>query len=182
MSMEKDKVVHEVDGIQEYDNRLPRWWVWILFGTVAFAVVYWFHYHVFESGTSVKATFEQEMGEFKKAQAEKAAAVTPEALTALSKDTAKVAEGKEIFTANCVACHGQSGGGTVGPNLTDEYWLHGGQPDKIFKTISNGVPNTAMLAWGSQLGAQKVQSVTAYVLTLRNTNVPGGKAPQGEKM
>ena len=108
-----------------------------------------------------------------------AGAVTPEALTMLSKDVATVSKGKEIFAANCAVCHKPDGSGLIGPNLTDDHWIYGGAPDKIYRTVSNGAAN-GMPAWGPQLGQERVEDAVAYVLTLKNTNVAGGKAAQGD--
>ena len=106
---------------------------------------------------------------------------TPESLVALTKDPNAVALGKQVFPSTCAACHRGDGGGNVGPNLTDDFWLHGSAPEKIFKTIASGVPDKGMPAWQPQLGPLKTQAVTAYVLGLKGTNAPGGKAPQGER-
>ncbi len=179
-----DTVIHEVDGIQEYDNKLPNWWLFTLYATVLFAVVYWFHYHQAKWGEGPLASYNSEMEKVAAEQAAKikaAGVMTPEALAALAKDKTTVDQGKQVFTTTCAACHRADGGGMVGPNLTDDFWLHGGAPDKIYKTINTGVPEKGMPAWGPQLGPDRVQAVTAYVLTLRGTNVPGGKAPQGER-
>jgi cytochrome c oxidase cbb3-type subunit III len=180
----QDKVIHEVDGIQEYDNKLPNWWLYTLYGAVAFSAAYWFHYHVAEFGDSPQAAYEAEMDAVAAAQAARvkaAGVMTPEALAALARDRGTVEQGKQVFAQSCAACHRQDGGGIVGPNLTDAFWLHGGAPDRIFKTIQDGVPDKGMPGWGAQLGPDRVQAVTAYVITLSGSNVPGGKAPQGER-
>lgn len=179
----ENRVIHEIDGIQEYDNRLPNWWLYSLYGTIIFAVAYWYHYH--------SGGFGQLPGEAYKAEVEReqaAAAMqikvgeaTPEALVALTKDPNAIALGRQVFASTCAACHRNDGGGNVGPNLTDEFWLHGGAPEKIYRTIASGIPDKGMPAWQPQLGPLKTQAVTAYVLGLRGQNVPGGKAPQGER-
>jgi cytochrome c oxidase cbb3-type subunit 3 len=92
-----------------------------------------------------------------------------------------VESGRQVFASTCAACHRADGGGNIGPNLTDAYWLHGSKPENIYSCVHDGVPNKGMPTWGPVLGEDKVETVVAYVLTLRNTNVPGGKAPQGEK-
>lgn len=181
---QQDKVIHEVDGIQEYDNKLPNWWLYTLYGAIAFAAVYWFHYHVAEFGDSSLARYQAEVDKAAAEQAAKfkaAGVMSAEALAAMAKDKATVEQGKQVFAQTCAACHRQDGGGMVGPNLTDEFWMHGGAPDKIYKTITDGVPDKGMPAWAAQLGPDRVQAVTAYVITLAGTNVPGGKAPQGER-
>ena len=105
-----------------------------------------------------------------------AGTVTPAALLALSRDDATVRQGREVFAGTCAACHGANGAGNIGPNLTDEFWLHGGAPDRIYQTVTNGVTSRGMPAWGPQLGADRVRAVTAYLLTVRNTNVAGRPA------
>jgi cytochrome c oxidase cbb3-type subunit III len=181
---EPNRVIHEIDGIQEYDNELPRWWLYTLYATMVFAAGYWFVYHSGEFAKGPAAAYEVEVAKLAKAEAEKAkalGAVTPEALAALARDKGTVEQGKQVFAQTCVACHRADGGGTVGPNLTDEFWLHGGAPDRIFKTVASGVPDKGMPGWQAQLGIERVQAVTAYLLTLRNTNVAGGKPPQGDR-
>lgn len=177
----QNKVIHEVDGIQEYDNKLPNWWLYILYGSVVFAFGYWFTYHIGRFGDLPLSAYEAEMDELAaRAPKKTGGAVTPETLLALSKDRGTLAQGKQVFSQTCASCHRGDGGGVVGPNLTDEYWLHGGAPESVYRTIREGVPDKGMLAWESQLGLDRVQAVTAYVISLRETNVPGGKAPQGE--
>jgi cytochrome c oxidase cbb3-type subunit 3 len=174
---EKDRVVHEIDGIEEYDNQLPRWWLYSLYLTMVFAAGYWFVYH---SGGFADQPLQIYQAELQK-KAKSTGTVSPELLAALANDPAVVEKGKQVFTSTCVACHRNDGGGSVGPNLTDDYWLHGGTPDKIFKTVSEGVPDKGMPSWKPQLGDERVQAVTAYVLTLKGKNVPGGKPPQGTR-
>lgn len=179
----EDKVVHAYDDIQEYDNHLPRWWLYTLYGAVVFALGYWFHYHVFHTGPSSMEAFDQSMAADRRAAAERArhaGAMTDDGLRTLSQDSATVHEGQTVFQQNCVACHLATGGGSIGPNLTDNAWINGGRATQIFHTVTEGVPARGMPAWGAQLGERKVQAVVAYVLTLRNTNVAGGKAPQGD--
>jgi cytochrome c oxidase cbb3-type subunit III len=178
-----DRVIHEIDGIQEYDNKLPNWWLYTLYGAIVFAVGYWYWYENAGIGQYPAAAYQAEMD---RVAAEQAMAITvgdatPESLVALTKDPNAVALGKQVFTSTCAACHRADGGGNVGPNLTDEFWLHGSAPEKVYKTIASGVPDKGMPAWQPQLGALKTQAVTAYVLGLIGTNVAGGKAAQGER-
>ena len=177
----EQKVVHSTgDGIEEYDNHLPNWWLLTFFGAVVFGMGYWFYFQVFQVGEASQAQWRREVAEIA-AKSGQNIPVTSQQLVDLSKDPAVLAEGKALFTSTCIACHGPAGGGVVGPNLTDEYWLHGGAPDQIYASVRDGVAIKGMPAWGPQLGVTRVQAVTAYVLTLRNTNVPGGKPPQGDK-
>ena len=174
-----DQVIHEYDGIEEYDNKLPTWWLYTLYGAIVFAAGYWFTYHVFQGADLPMQAYRKEIA----AAAErdgKAVTLTPAELVALANDPGVVKDGEKLFTSTCVPCHGPKGGGTIGPNLTDSYWIHGGAPDKVYATIHDGVLAKGMPAWGAQLGNPQVQSLTAFVLTLRDTNVPGGKPPQGD--
>ena len=180
----ENRVIHEVDGIQEYDNKLPNWWVYILYGSVVFAFGYWYVYQTAGFADLPLVAYEAEMDRVAAAQAgdaKLAGPVTAESLAALSRDRGTVARGKQVFITTCAACHRADGGGAVGPNLTDDFWLHGAAPDKVYKTITEGVLDKGMAAWGPQLGPARVQAVTAYVITLRGTNVAGGKAAQGER-
>jgi cytochrome c oxidase cbb3-type subunit 3 len=184
MSADENKVIHEVDGIQEYDNKLPNWWLYTLYGTILFGCGYWFHYQTSGFGDLPRAEWQIDQDKAAAVQAARikaAGVMTPEALISLSKDKGTLEQGKVVFTATCVACHRADGGGVVGPNLTDDFWLHGAAPDKVYKTISTGVPDKGMPAWLPQLGPDRVQAVTAYVISLRGTNVPNGKAPQGDR-
>lgn len=176
-----DQVVHEVDGIQEYDNKLPNWWLTTLYATMVFAVGYWFYYDVFEAGEPPPRAYRREMAERLEKQG-KSAPVTEAALQDLTHDSAAVAEGAKLFSTTCTPCHGPNGGGTVGPNLTDAFWLHGGSAEQIHKSILEGYPAKGMPAWGQQLGEKRIPVLTAYVLGLKDTNVAGGKAPQGDKL
>jgi cytochrome c oxidase cbb3-type subunit 3 len=179
-----DVILHDYDGIQEYDNDLPRWWLYTLYATMVFGLGYWFWFHVFTLSPLPNQAYHQEMQDVYRAEAaalRRAGAVTPEALVALTRDDATVRQGREVFASTCVACHAANAGGGIGPNLTDDSWIHGSTPDAIYKIINEGFVPKGMAAWGPQLGMERVQAVTAFVLTLRNTNVAGGKAPQGER-
>lgn len=177
-------VIHEYDGIQEHDNDLPRWWLWTFYGAILFSVGYWFHYHTFGVGAHPMAAYEAEQAAVRAAEADrikKAGAVTPAMLVALSRDAGTLEQGKAVFTTTCASCHGPSGGGVIGPNLTDAYWLHGGAPESVYTIIRDGFLAKGMPAWGPQLGEERVRAAAAYVISIKNTNVAGGKAPQGDK-
>lgn len=170
------EIIHVYDGIEEADNQLPLWWLITFYGSIAFAIVYWFHYQVFETGMSSMEAYEAAVA----ANAPPPGAeVTDEALVALSESSGAVEEGRATFVASCVACHAEQGQGNVGPNLTDAYWIHGGAPTDIHRVIAEGVSDKGMPAWGPILGPDAVQKVAAYVLSIRDTNVEG-KEPQGE--
>lgn len=172
---------HEFDGIQEFDNRLPNWWLWLMWGSMVFALFYWLVFHTLKLRDLPRDRFETVMLEAQEAELARMAAsgVNDETLELMSEIPTKVTEGRALFVAHCVACHLDQGQGSVGPNLTDNAWIHGCKPMDMLNTVTNGVPAKGMPVWGNQLGPARVQTVVAYALTLRNTNVPG-KAPEGE--
>ncbi len=175
---------HNYDGIRELDNALPPWWVWGFYLTIIFSVVYLLHYHVMKTGPSQEQEYKNELAvadqQMKDRQAKNANMITAETAQLLNTPEA-LGEGKDIFTKNCVACHGPDGGGTVGPNLTDEFWIHGGGIKNVFKTVTEGVPAKGMISWKAQLSPKQIQSVSSYILSLQGTKPAGGKEPQGDK-
>lgn len=174
---------HNYDGIRELDNHLPPWWVNLFLITIVWAVGYMWFYHWGGSGLSQEQSYEKEVADAKKeiamALAGKANAVDETNVTALT-DAAALGEGELIYKNVCAACHGQKGEGLVGPNLTDEYWLHGGGIKNIFKTVKYGVPEKGMIAWSSQLKPADMQKVSSYILSMQGSNPPNPKEPQGE--
>ncbi len=173
---------HVYDGIVEHDNRLPLWWQLTLYGAVVFALVYWFGRRL-HAIASADESFAQEVAAERAVEAERARArgtVDDDVLSTFSRDPATVSKGKAAFVSTCAPCHRADGGGNIGPNLTDAYWIHGGKPTDVYKIVTEGVPTKGMPTWGPQLGQDRVESIVAFVLSLRDTNVPGGKAPQGE--
>ena len=184
MSKKKDHDVVRpwvVDGIEEYDNPLPPWWVWLFNLTIVFAVGYLVWYHVMGK-PGLEGELKDEHAAYQEMRVQKnvAAASSGQSLAYTLKDPARIEEGKAIFATNCSPCHGASGQGTVGPNLTDIYWIHGGAPENIVATISQGIPAKGMIAWEPILGPEKVQAAAAFVLSLQGTHPSDGKAPQGE--
>lgn len=178
-------VVHEYDGIIELDNQLPRWWLVTLFGAIALAAGYWLYYHSYQRADLPSAAYAKVKAAELAAEAEQlklAGEVTPEMLTKLSHDPATVEQGKAVFAEICVTCHADGGRGNIGPNLTDDYCLHGGDPLSVYGTIRNGYLQKQMPAWGKTLGEERVRAVTAFVLTIQGSDVAGGKAPQGGKI
>jgi cytochrome c oxidase cbb3-type subunit 3 len=166
------------DGIVEEDNRLPYWWLATFFATVFFGAGYWLYYEVTHTGLDPLGEYQADMAELR-AHSPHKGSLDSAALEAMAKDVNAAAEGQKTFSTTCVACHGPKGEGLVGPNLTDKFWLHGGRPEDIYKTVSEGVPTKGMPAWGKTLSEDKVRSVVAFVLTLKGQNLPG-KAPQGD--
>lgn len=173
---------HDYDGIRELDNKMPPWWLGMFYGTIIFSVIYLFAFHLSDIGPSSKEEYDTEM---EVAKAEVSAYVATQAdnvdennLAALT-DQQELALGKSIFETTCVACHGKLGEGGIGPNMTDDYWIHGGAISDLYKTIKNGVPEKGMISWADQLRPSDMLRVASFILTLKGTNPPNGKAPQG---
>jgi cytochrome c oxidase cbb3-type subunit 3 len=173
---------HDYDGIREFDYQLPRWWLNMFYLTILFAVGY-FAYFQMLAGTSIQQEYqaEQDKLEYMMATAAAKGATISEAdLVAMVKDPAKVKAGKDLFQVRCVACHGNAGQGLIGPNLTDDYWIHGGKLTEISNTITNGVPDKGMPPWGTVMSAEQIHFVVAYIRSIRGSSPAGAKAPQGE--
>lgn len=184
--VEKEETVmldHNYDGIRELDNSLPPWWVAMFYITIALGIVFLVYYHVL-GGPSQDDEYVSEMKVAEEAKAAFAATqankIDEDNLEA-STDEQELAIGKTVYTTNCVACHGANGEGGVGPNLTDTYWLHGGDITQVFKTIKNGVPEKGMIAWSAQLKPADIYKVASYILSIQGSNPANAKAPQGEK-
>jgi cytochrome c oxidase cbb3-type subunit 3 len=173
--------VHVYDGIEEMDNNLPNWWLGLLWFTILFGVGYWFYVQVSGKVPDQYAQYEAEQ-RIRDARDKANAPVTDEALVALSQDAKVVGQGHEVFSTQCAACHGAQGQGVIGPNLTDEFWIHGGKPTQIYTTVNEGVAAKGMPTWGPVLGKDRVKAVVAWLLTVRDTHAAGGKAPQGERV
>lgn len=178
-----DKLLNSnYDGIEEYDNDLPLWWVNLFYITIILSAIYVIYFHVVP-GINPKEELAQALQQLQSAKiaagGNAESAVSAELLVSLVSDAAVVAKGKEVFMARCVACHGVSGGGIVGPNLTDKFWVHGGGILDLHRVINEGVLNKGMLAWKGVIPESEIQAVTAFLWTLRDTNVPGGKGPEG---
>jgi cytochrome c oxidase cbb3-type subunit 3 len=175
--------IHVYDGdLIEEDNRLPLWWLYTLYGAIVFAVVYWYGEYGLKAWAPRDLAYQQEMVAVRIEEAKKNGGMLPaETLLALSRTPATVDDGKQVFGSTCAPCHRADAGGNIGPNLTDDFWLHGGKPQNIFACVHDGVPAKGMPTWGPQLGDAKVAAVVAYVLSIKSSNVPGGKPPQGER-
>lgn len=176
---------HEYDGIRELDNSLPPWWVYMFYITIIFAGVYMTYYHFTDAGLSQEEAYQKEMEQAEEAvQAYLArqASSVDETNVEMLEDDNQIAMGKTLFETNCAACHGMMGEGGVGPNLTDEYWIHGGTIKDVFRTIKYGVPEKGMIAWQAQMRPKDMHQVSSYIMTLVGTNPPNAKEPQGEKV
>ncbi|WP_333878548.1 cbb3-type cytochrome c oxidase N-terminal domain-containing protein [Flavobacterium sp.] len=176
---------HDYDGIKELDNVLPPWWVYLFYITIIFSIVYLVRFHVMGDYNQAQE-FDQEVAAAK-LEIEKNQLIAPKEEITLDKvtmltDAESLAKGKEIFANACAACHKADGGGVVGPNLTDEYWINGGGIKNVFKLIAEGSKNNpTMVGWAKTLGTKEVQKVASYVMSLQGTKPAGAKAPEGEK-
>lgn len=174
----------DYDGIRELDNKVPPWFSWLFYVTIIFSVFYLLNYHVFNEGKLQEDEYADEMriADFQREELVKSGAFVNEETVAFLSDAQAINSGKAIFKANCVACHGSEAGGLVGPNLTDEYWIHGAGIKNVFKTIKYGVPVKGMISWQTQLNPKQIQDVASFILSIQGTNPPNAKAPEGTKI
>lgn len=178
---------HEYDGIRELDNNLPPWWVALFYGCIAFAVIYLIYFHVLSIGPLQAEEYDIQMAaaeaaleELRAEQAEDGELIDENNVTLISDEGELSAAGK-TYMQYCSACHGNAGQGGVGPNLTDNYWLHGGDVQDVFHTIKYGVPEKGMISWQGQLSPEQMQGLSSYILqTLVGSNPPNQKEPQGD--
>ncbi|SMD12544.1 cbb3-type cytochrome c oxidase N-terminal domain-containing protein [Pedobacter nyackensis] len=189
LSEEKDLIMeHEFDGIAELDNPTPAWFMILFYGTIIFAIGYMVNYHVIGWGQSQEQEY---VAELQQAEDNRIALLQKpggggankinESNVEASKDEAVLQAGAALFKNVCTPCHGEHAEGTVGPNLTDDHWLHGGTVKNIFKTIKYGVPDKGMIAWEKSMNAKQISDITSYIMSLKGSNPAGAKAPQGEK-
>ncbi len=185
VAVEKEHTIvldHEYDGIHELDNSLPPWWKWGFVMTIVFAFAYMWYYHMADGPNQIDeyvaavAKGEQE----KAAYLEKAGNSVDENTVTLIADAGQLADAKVLYNNTCAACHREDGGGAVGPNLTDEYWLHGGSLKDVFKSVKYGWKDKGMPEWQHNMSASQLAGITSYIITLRGKNPVGAKAPQGE--
>lgn len=186
MSEEKEELLtdHDYDGIKEYDNPLPSWWLATFLITIIFGFIYWVHYF---SGSG--PTLQQELAVAMKnlEQSTALAAPAPEEteadFLAFAKDLQHLTRGGTVYTGKCAACHGPDLGGLIGPNLADAYWIHGtGKALDIAKVVRDGVPDKGMPPWGPVLSHEELQSVVAFLISKVGSTPANAKAPQGEKV
>lgn len=162
---------HDYDGIRELDNKLPRWWVWLFNLSILFAVLYLIYYHLLDAGPLMAAQYQAEMAIGEKIKAAAVAEFETKMVSLQpSTDPLMLAEGRETFEKLCAPCHRPDGGGLVGPNLTDDYWIHGSNFVDNLKTIWNGVPSKGMVTWKGVLKPTTIHAVGSYIYTLRGTN------------
>ncbi len=185
--IEKEETIqldHNFDGIKELDNHLPPWWKWLFYGTIGWGIIYLIVFHVTYSLPLSHQEYDEEVAvaqeHLLKLRASQPAIAIDERTLTFTNDAALIASGKKIFTSNCASCHKENGGGSVGPNLTDEYWLHGGEVKDIYATIKNGVPEKGMISWAPVLKPDEIRDAAFYIMSLRGTKPAGAKSPQGD--
>jgi cytochrome c oxidase cbb3-type subunit 3 len=173
---------HNYDGIRELDNKLPRWWVLLFYGAIVFAIIYMGYYHVFGVGDLQAAQYQKE---WKIGQEIKAASMVrfEKSIADMKPSTepAILDTGRKLFAARCAPCHRADGGGLVGPNLCDDYWIHGSNFSDNITTIWNGVPAKGMITWKNFLKPDEIYSVASYIYTLRGTHPVNPKLPENQQ-
>jgi cytochrome c oxidase cbb3-type subunit 3 len=174
---------HDYDGIRELDNKLPPWWLYGLYLCIVFAVVYIYRFELAHTAPSTLQEYEIAVA---KAEVEKeeylkhAANKVDENTVTLMTDVAALADGKKLFGSSCAPCHGPDGQGVVGPNLTDDYWLHKGGVKDVFKTIKYGVPEKGMKSWKDDFNPNQIAQLASYIKSLHGSKPANAKEPQGE--
>lgn len=191
MTRKRDELLdHEADGIREFDNDLPRWWLYGFYFTIAIAVVYMINFHVLSSpivgAPSIVAGYEADVRVAKEAADARRAAAGPADAVAVLTDAASLEKGRAIFegeTNVCAACHRPDLGGLVGPNLTDDQWLHGCSMGEVMESIRNGYPSRGMLPFGSAapLDDEQLRQVASYVLSKQGSAPVNPKAVDPER-
>jgi len=172
---------HSYDGIQELDNDLPPWWKWLFYITIVFGIIYLVRLWVFEADDLVQNTeYKQEMASV--ANLASAQQQNTEFEIKLLTDAASIESGKGIYESTCAVCHTADGGGLVGPNFTDDYWVHGNSMEEMFEIVTNGVLEKGMTPYKDQLSRTKRLEVLSYIITLHGTTPANPKAPEGDKL
>jgi cytochrome c oxidase cbb3-type subunit 3 len=185
-TVEKDELTgdkllagHDYDNIRELDNNLPKWWVWLFIITVVWGVAYVIVYDVLKAAPYQQEEWKNEMAAAGTVTPGQPAAVTDTTLLALT-DQASLDAGKDIWLKQCKVCHLEGGQGLVGPNLTDDFSIHGCKYYNVVNIIVVGAPEKGMISWKTQLSGDQIKKVASFVMTLRGTTPPNPKAPQGE--
>jgi len=175
---------HDYDGIKELNHPLPSWWVGIFVLTVVFSIPYFYYYHMSDGPTLVQE-YEADLKKVEAVKAEAAAkngGFNMDSYKAFVAGGSALEMGKAVYAAKCAACHGAQGQGLVGPNLTDNFWVIGdGSSESIYNVIDKGVLSKGMPAWGDQVSKEELMGMTHFIETLKGTNPPGAKAPQGQE-
>lgn len=168
---------HVFDGIQEYDKRLPNWWLTTLYGAIVYSIGYWIVVHVLGVGAEPGAALTAQMLQAKIEAVKNSPELSDAKLWAMSQDMAITSSGKQVFDTTCASCHRPDLMGQIGPNLRDQQWVFGGQPLTVINTITQGSLAKGMPAWGAILGPTKISQVTAYILSYHKEGEPAEIKP-----
>ncbi|MCB0369446.1 MAG: c-type cytochrome [Bdellovibrionales bacterium] len=184
MNKEQDLLIkgHEYDGIKEYDNPLPGWWLFTFYATIIFAFIYVIHYE-FGGGPTIAQELEISMKEIQAAKPAQSATlqISEEDLIKKTEDPKVIAMGAEVFTGKCASCHGNELQGIIGPNLTDKFWIHGkGKLSDMVTVIKSGVLDKGMPPWDGILKEEEIIAVAGFIHSKKGSNPPNPKAPQGD--
>jgi cytochrome c oxidase cbb3-type subunit 3 len=175
---------HEYDGIHELDNPLPRWWLATFYLAIIFSIFY-FAYYILGSGPTLNEELQKTMAqlEAKKPKNGPGWKVEETELLALAKDPSELKKGEKVFKDRCVSCHGEQGQGIIGPNLTDNFWIHGkGTLADIAQVVHDGVNDKGMPQWGAVLKEEELDAAVIYVKSLKGSHPQNPKAPQGDEV
>lgn len=176
---------HEYDGIQEYDNPMPGWWLWIFYLSIIFAPIYMLGVHVFDFIPTYEDDLSESLEELDArrtafAASNPSAEFDASALEGFLGNEQHIAAGSAVFNERCVVCHGPAGGGLIGPNLTDDYWIHGRDVESVYQVITDGVVEKGMTPWGSILSQDERGQLVAFIRSIEGTTPADAKAPEGE--
>jgi cytochrome c oxidase cbb3-type subunit 3 len=185
MAQYEDKVLHELDGIKEYDNPMPGWLMAIWWGSLIFAAAYLIFYALSFGEGSMESEYRAETQQSLTAvqayfDANPLVAPTPAELLAGVKDPAVLEMGASRFTRTCASCHGAQAQGLIGPNLTDDRWIHGGSVEQIFQSVAKGWPAKGMPPWGRAVKPEELSALVSYVRSLQGSNPPNAKPAEGD--
>lgn len=185
MAQYEDKVLHELDGIKEYDNPMPGWLMAIWWGSLIFAAGYLMFYALAFGEGSMDAEYQQQTTQAVTTvqayfDANPIVPPSPVALLAGTKNAAVVDLGASRFARTCAACHGDRAQGLIGPNLTDDRWIHGGSVEQVFQSVAKGWPAKGMPPWGRAIRPDELAALVSYIRSLQGSNPPNPRAPEGD--
>ncbi|MGE5199319.1 MAG: c-type cytochrome [Rhodospirillaceae bacterium] len=187
MAQYEDKVLHEADGIKEYDNPMPGWLMAIWWGSLIFAAAYLGFYALSFGEGTMEAEYRAGTQQAVTAvdayfDAHPLVPPSPAQLLAGAKDPAVLAMGEARFTRTCAPCHGERAQGLIGPNLTDDRWIHGGTVEQIFQTVAKGWPAKGMPPWGRALKPEELAALVSYIRSIQGSNPPNARPPEGDQV
>lgn len=185
MAQFEDKVLHELDGIKEYDNPMPGWLMSIWWGSLIFAAGYLIFFALSFGEGSMEAEYRRDTERALVAvqahfDANPLVPPLPAELLAGARNTDVLQVGSARFARSCAACHGPQAQGLIGPNLTDDRWLHGGAVEQIFQTVAKGWPSKGMPPWGRALKPEELSALVSYLRSLQGSRPPNARPPEGE--